>query len=92
MLGAHLLIDDSIENAFDVHENASIPVYLYGPWNWNKNAIDYAAAKSPLSYQQRRDNGDMDVQGPAVLPDGITRTLHWDEAVQLIEKAVAAKQ
>ena len=85
LIGAKVLVDDSIENAFEVHKNAGIPVALYGDWNWNKKEIDPAATASHKSYAQRIADGEEETTKLAVLPDGITRTIQWNEAVALIQ-------
>lgn len=86
LINAKMLIDDSIENAYEVNKNAGIPVALYGPWNWNKKAFNEAASTDPRSYQQRIDDGQVEDESDAVLPEGIERATKWSEAVELVKK------
>ncbi|ORY87137.1 hypothetical protein BCR37DRAFT_376540 [Protomyces lactucae-debilis] len=89
LIDAHLLIDDSIENAYEVYANAKIPVALYGDWQWNKREPDAEAAASPLSWEQRRALGLKDDEAPlANLPDGVHRALTWKDVVEISQKVV----
>lgn len=81
LVDAKLLIDDSIENAYEVNSNAGIPVCLYGDWAWNKKAMHEKVANDPRSYQQRLDSGDVEDEQDAKLPEGIIRCIKWSDAV-----------
>lgn len=86
IVGAQMLVDDSIENAYEVNTNAGIPVALYGDWKWNKKTMHEDAANNPKSYQQRIDAGVNEDQTDAQLPSGIHRTILWEEVVQLAKE------
>lgn len=86
LVGAKLLVDDSIENAYNVYENTDIPVALYGDWQWNKKTLDKAAAASPKSYAQRLADGEEERTDDAELPERIYRTMQWSDVVELVEK------
>ncbi|CCG81559.1 protein of unknown function [Taphrina deformans PYCC 5710] len=86
LIGAKVLVDDSIENAYEVHENAGIPVALYGDWKWNKKEMDEQAANSPKSHAQRIQDGDVEPSKPAQLPAQIIRTTTWEAVVQLVQE------
>lgn len=83
LIGAKMLVDDSIENAYEVHANAGIPVALYGDWNWNKKTLNVESAASPKSYEQRIADGEKEDTSDAVLPEGIFRTPKWSDALHL---------
>ena len=85
LIGADILIDDSIENAFEVHNNAKIPVALYGDWNWNKKGIDARAAASSKSYAERIRDGEPEVTEDAVLPEEVSRTMDWQAVIKVVE-------
>lgn len=82
LVNAKLLIDDSIENAYEVNSHAGIPVCLYGDWAWNKKEMHEDAAISPKSYQQRLECGEVEDQKDAQLPEGIIRCVRWADAVE----------
>lgn len=86
LVNAKMLIDDSIENAYEVHYNAGIPVCLYGDWNWNKKTMNQDAANSPKSYQERLDSGEVEDPTDAQLPDGIVRCVRWADAVETAKR------
>jgi hypothetical protein len=82
------LIDDAIENAFDVHQNAPVVECLvYGQWKWS---LTYHTADRPedqLSYEQLKAQGiDIEKEPPTPLPRGVQRTKTWTEVVQCVQK------
>jgi hypothetical protein len=82
------LIDDAIENAFDVHQNAPVVECLvYGQWKWN---LTYHSADRPedqLSYEQLMERGiDIEKEPPTPLPYGVERTKTWTDVVQHVQK------
>jgi hypothetical protein len=87
-VGAIALIDDAIENAFDVYENSNIAECLvYGQWKWNLTFHRSDREEDQLSYEQAKAKG-LKVEGlePTPLPKGIERTKTWTEAVAHITR------
>ena len=85
-VGAVALVDDAIENAFDVHENARIVECLvYGPWRWNITLHRMDRDVDQLSWEQAKERGiKIDDLEPTTLPDGIRRAKTWTEVVDHI--------
>jgi hypothetical protein len=85
--GAVVLIDDAIENAFDVHENASdVECFVYGDWKWNLTFHRMDREEDLLSYQQAKERGMViETLEPTPLPKGMKRTKTWEEVVQGIQ-------
>jgi hypothetical protein len=82
-VGAIALIDDAIENAFDVHENARIVECLvYGQWKWNATLHFADRPEDRLSYEQAKERGlHIEDSKPTPLPQGIERTKTWTDVV-----------
>lgn len=93
-VGAIALIDDAIENAFDVYENARVvECLIYGQWRWNLTLHRTDRDEDQLSYEQAKARG-LEIQNlkATPLPTGIQRTKTWTEAVQHIQKLERMKQ
>jgi 5'(3')-deoxyribonucleotidase len=82
-VGAIALIDDAIENAFDIHENAStVECLVYGRWKWNRTLHKMDGEENQLSYEQAKARGiDIEQEKPTPLPRGVERTETWSEVV-----------
>ena len=87
-VGAIALIDDAIENAFDVYENASIVECLvYGQWKWNITLHRVDGEEGQLSYEQAKAKGiDIEDSMPTPLPEGVKRTKTWTDVVEHVKK------
>jgi 5'(3')-deoxyribonucleotidase len=87
-IGAIALVDDAIENAFEVRENAGIvECLLYGKWRWNRTLHKMDGEENQLSYEQAKARGiDIEKEKPTPLPDRIERTETWTEVVQHIQR------
>jgi 5' nucleotidase, deoxy (Pyrimidine), cytosolic type C protein (NT5C) len=87
-VGAIVLIDDALENAFDVHENAKgIECLVYGQWKWNITLHTMDREEDQLSYEEAKARGiDVYKLEPTPLPSGIERTQTWTDVVQHINK------
>lgn len=88
LIGAKMLVDDSLENAYDVHDNAGLPILLFGDWNWNKKTLHLDAAASPKSYAQRIRDGEKEDTTDVVLPKGIVRTIRWSDVVEHVKETL----
>lgn len=94
-LGASLLVDDSLENAFDIATSSllrppsvpvQIPCLLFGAYEWNKRL---SSSDKTDSYEQVRAKGG-DIEGldglvrDEDLPEGIRRVSGWEEVGEWI--------
>jgi hypothetical protein len=87
-VGALALVDDAIENAFDVHENAGVvECLIYGQWKWNLTLHRMDREEDQLSYEQAKQRGRyIENLEPTLLPKGIERTKTWAEVVRHLKK------
>lgn len=87
-VGAMALIDDAIENAFDIHQNASIVECLvYGQWKWNLTLHRADTPDDQLSYEQAKEKGiNVEDMTPTPLPHGVRRAQTWTDAVQYLHE------
>jgi hypothetical protein len=85
-VGAIALIDDSIENAFDVNSNANIVECLvYGQWKWNLTYHRTDREEDKLSYEEAKSRGiHIEENEITPVPQGIERTRTWTEVVMHI--------
>jgi hypothetical protein len=93
-VGAIALIDDSIENAFEVYENARVvECLIYGQWRWSLTLHRTDRDEDQLSYEQAKARGlEIDNLKPTPLLNGIERIKTWTEAVYYIQKLEDTKQ
>ena len=87
-VNAVALIDDAIENAFDVHRNAPVvECLLYGQWKWSLTYHRIDRPDDQLSYEQAKARGiDIEKENPTPLPKGIERTKTWNDVVKHVRK------
>jgi 5' nucleotidase, deoxy (Pyrimidine), cytosolic type C protein (NT5C) len=87
-VGAIALIDDAIENAFDVYENSrEVECLIYGTWKWNLTLHRSDREEDQLSYEQAKERGlCVESLEPTPLPNGIQRTRTWAEVVTYITR------
>jgi len=88
-VGAIALIDDAIENAFDVHQNAGniVECLIYGKWKWNITLHRADTEEDFLSYEELRQRGiDVAKSPPTPLPNGLKRTETWTEVVNYLNR------
>ena len=81
------LIDDALENAFDVHHNARfVECLVYGEWKWSISMHRTDREEDQLSYEEAKVRGiniyDLE---PTPLPKGIERTKTWSDVVKHIK-------
>jgi 5' nucleotidase, deoxy (Pyrimidine), cytosolic type C protein (NT5C) len=86
-VGAVLLVDDAIENAFDVHQNASdVECFVFGDWKWNLTFHRMDREEDLLSYEQAKERGMApDSTEPTPLPKGMKRTKTWEDVLENIK-------
>lgn len=92
-MGASLLVDDSLENAFACARDVyPVPVLLFGNWQWNKRRSplrDEPGTLDYLSYVEREALG-MSWMDEAVsdseFPPGIERVYSWPGVVDTIRR------
>jgi 5'(3')-deoxyribonucleotidase len=86
-VGAIALIDDAIENAFDVHQNAGVVECLvYGKWKWSLTLHRMDREEDQLSYEQAKERGlNVEDNKPTPLPHGIRRIHTWTGVVEHLE-------
>lgn len=87
-VGAIALIDDAIENAFDVYENARmVECLVYGQWKWNITLHRMDREEDQWSYDQAKAKGIViEALKPTPLPEGVKRTKTWTEVVEHFKK------
>jgi hypothetical protein len=87
-VGAIALIDDAIENAFDVYENArTVKCLVYGQWKWNVTLHRMDREEDQWSYDQAKAKGIIiEALKPTPLPEGVKRTKTWTEVVEHFKK------
>jgi len=92
-VNAIALIDDAIENAFDVHQNAGIVECLvYGQWKWNLTLHRADTEDYHLSYEQLKEKGiNVEDPPPTPLPKGVERTKTWTDVVQHLHRKTEGK-
>lgn len=88
-INAKFLIDDSIENAFEVieHGPTTIEVALFGPYLWNHRWTDMKKHEfKDLDYAQSMKRGFVDDTSYMDLPDQVARCVNWPEVQSYIAK------
>ncbi|KAK5101462.1 hypothetical protein LTR70_000809 [Exophiala xenobiotica] len=86
-IGAEFLIDDSVENAFEVlgHGPTGIKVPLFGPYLWNHQWVDMSKPEfKDLDYDQRMKEGFVDDTSLMDLPDQVVRCVDWPQVQSFI--------
>src|SRR5579859_1774773 len=86
-VGAIVLIDDAIENAFEVHASTRVVECLvYGQWKWNITLHSADKPEDKLSYEEAKERGlNIEDSKPTPLPKGIERTKTWTEVLAHVE-------
>lgn len=86
---AAVLVDDSLENAIAcVSGPATVPVFLFGGWEWNRrhsHMRESMADLDDLSFAERQARGmswHADTIRDEELPKGIERTQNWPAVVE----------
>jgi 5'(3')-deoxyribonucleotidase len=91
-VGALALVDDSIENALDVYENAKIECLVYGQWKWSITAHRTDRDVDQLSYEEAKARGlHIEDNDPTPLPRGVERTQTWTDVVKRINSLEQGK-
>jgi len=92
-IGASLLVDDSLENAFVCARDAQpVPVLLFGNWQWNKRRSlmrDDPGCQDYLSYKERQELGMSwmdDEISDKEHPAGIERVYSWPGVVDVVRR------
>lgn len=89
-IGAEFLIDDSVENAFEVVNNGpeGMKVALFGPYLWNHQWVDMSKHEfKDLHYEQRLQEGYRDDVSYMNLPGSIVRCVNWPGVQAYITKS-----
>lgn len=99
-----MLIDDSIENAFDcATASPPVPVLLLGQYPWNRYLSSSESPEDMLAYDERIRRGIDSPAGEALaeqlrwtgedvgqaLPEVVHRVKDWQEVIEFIRECIA---